>query len=117
VEPAILAALPAAVAVVILAAPLVTAAVSDLLRGVAGMNALVALAVIGAVSSGNYQEAAAVAFFMIVSSLIERRTAARAEAGVESPDPKLAPTKASRLVGSADTAAQGRCRGHGAAAG
>ncbi len=91
------AALPAALAVAILAAPLVTAAVRDLLRGVAGMNALVALAVIGAVASGNYQEAAAVAFFMIVSSLIERRTAAGAEASIESLI-RLAPTKASRLV-------------------
>jgi Cd2+/Zn2+-exporting ATPase len=93
------AALPAALAVAILAAPLVTAALKDLLRGVAGMNALVGLAVIGAVASGNYQEAAAVAFFMIVSSLIERRTAAGAEASIESLI-RLAPTKASRLVGS-----------------
>lgn len=91
------AALPAAIAVAILAAPLVAAALKDLLGGVAGMNALVALAVIGAVASGNYQEAAAVAFFMIVSSLIERRTAAGAEASIESLI-RLAPTKASRLV-------------------
>jgi Cd2+/Zn2+-exporting ATPase len=92
------AAIPAAAAVVLLAAPLVAAAVKDLLAGKAGMNALVALAVIGAVSSGKYQEAAAVAFFMIVSSLIERRTAAGAEASIESLI-RLAPTKASRLVG------------------
>jgi Cd2+/Zn2+-exporting ATPase len=91
------AAIPAAAAVVLLAAPLVAAAVKDLLAGKAGMNALVALAVIGAVSSGKYQEAAAVAFFMIVSSLIERRTAAGAEASIESLI-RLAPTKASRLV-------------------
>jgi Cd2+/Zn2+-exporting ATPase len=84
--------------VVLLAAPLVAGAFKDLLAGKAGMNALVALAVIGAVSSGKYQEAAAVAFFMIVSSLIERRTAAGAEASIESLI-RLAPTKASRLVG------------------
>lgn len=92
------AAIPAATAVVLLAAPLVAAAVKDLLAGKAGMNALVALAVIGAVSSGKYQEAAAVAFFMIVSSLIERRTAAGAEASIESLI-RLAPTRASRIVG------------------
>jgi Cd2+/Zn2+-exporting ATPase len=92
------AALPAAAAVALLAAPLVAAATQDLLAGKAGMNALVALAVIGAVSSGKYQEAAAVAFFMIVSSLIERRTAAGAEASIESLI-RLAPTKASRIVG------------------
>ena len=62
------------------------------------MNALVALAVIGAVASGKYQEAAAVAFFMIVSSLIEKRTAAGAEASIESLI-RLAPTKASRIAG------------------
>ena len=92
------AALPAAISVTLLAAPLVAVAVKDLLAGKAGMNALVALAVIGAVASGKYQEAAAVAFFMIVSSLIEKRTAAGAEASIESLI-RLAPTKASRIVG------------------
>ncbi|MFM8633997.1 MAG: heavy metal translocating P-type ATPase [Planctomycetia bacterium] len=91
-------ALPAALAVVLLGSPLVTSAVRDLLVGKAGMNALVAIAVIGAMASGKYQEAAAVAFFMIVSSLIERRTAAGAEASIESLI-RLAPTKASRLTG------------------
>jgi Cd2+/Zn2+-exporting ATPase len=90
-------ALPAALAVVLLGAPLVTSAVRDLIAGKAGMNALVALAVIGAMASGKYQEAAAVALFMVVSSLIERRTAIGAEASIESLI-RLAPTKASRLV-------------------
>jgi Cd2+/Zn2+-exporting ATPase len=90
-------ALPAALAVVLLGAPLVASAVRDLLAGKAGMNALVALAVIGAMASGKYQEAAAVALFMVVSSLIEKRTAIGAEASIESLI-RLAPTKASRLV-------------------
>ncbi|MFN5756226.1 MAG: heavy metal translocating P-type ATPase [Planctomycetia bacterium] len=93
-------ALPAALAVVLLGAPLVTSAVRDLIAGKAGMNALVALAVIGAMASGKYQEAAAVALFMVVSSLIEKRTAIGAEASIESLI-RLAPTKASRLVRSA----------------
>jgi Zn2+/Cd2+-exporting ATPase len=92
------AALPAAVAMLLLGTPLVAAAVRDLVAGKAGMNALVALAVIGAMASGKYQEAAAVAFFMLVSSLIEKRTAIGAEASIESLI-RLAPTKASRLVG------------------
>jgi Cd2+/Zn2+-exporting ATPase len=75
----------------------VAAAARDLFAGKAGMNALVALAVIGALSTGKYLESAAVAFFMIVSSLIEKRTAAGAEASIESLI-RLAPTKASRLV-------------------
>jgi Cd2+/Zn2+-exporting ATPase len=92
------AALPAALSVMLLGAPLVASAVRDLFAGKAGMNALVATAVIGAMASGKYQEAAAVAFFMIVSSLIERRTAAGAEASIESLI-RLAPTRANRLVG------------------
>jgi Cd2+/Zn2+-exporting ATPase len=90
-------ALPAAVAVVLLGAPLVAAAVKDLLRGEAGMNALVALAVVGAAATGKYQEAAAIALFMIVSSLIEKRTAIGAQASIESLI-KLSPTKAHRVV-------------------
>jgi Cd2+/Zn2+-exporting ATPase len=90
-------AVPAAAAVVLLAAPLVAAAVRDLVRGQAGMNALVALAVAGAAATGRYQEAAAVALFMTVSGLIERRTAIGAQASIESLV-RLAPTKATRLV-------------------
>lgn len=89
-------ALPAALAMLMLGAPLVVAAVQDLLRGEAGMNALVALAVIGAAATGKYQESAAIAFFMIVSGLIEKRTAIGAEASIESLI-KLSPTKACRL--------------------
>ena len=89
-------AVPAALAALMLGAPLVAAAVGDLLKGEAGMNALVALAVIGAASTGKYQESAAIAFFMIVSALIEKRTAIGAEASIESLI-KLSPTKAHRL--------------------
>ena len=91
------AAVPAVLAVLLLGSPLVLGAARDLLHGKAGMNALVALAVIGALSTGQYLESAAVAFFMIVSSLIEKRTAAGAEASIESLI-RLAPTKASRIV-------------------
>ena len=90
------AALPAALAMLMLGAPLAWAALQDLLKGEAGMNALVALAVIGAASTGKYQESAAIAFFMIVSGLIEKRTAIGAEASIESLI-KLSPTKAARL--------------------
>jgi Cd2+/Zn2+-exporting ATPase len=90
------AALPAAIAMLMLGAPLVWAAVADLVKGEAGMNALVALAVIGAAATGKYQESAAIAFFMIVSGLIEKRTAIGAEASIESLV-KLSPTKAARL--------------------
>jgi Cd2+/Zn2+-exporting ATPase len=91
------AAAPAAAAVLLLGGPLVVKAARDLFAGKAGLDALVALAVLGALSTGQYLESAAVAFFMIVSSLIEKRTAAGAEASIESLV-RLAPTKASKLV-------------------
>jgi Cd2+/Zn2+-exporting ATPase len=98
------AAVPAALAVLLLGAPLVAAAVADLLKGEAGMNALVALAVVGAAATGRYQESAAIALFMIVSGLIEKRTAIGAQASIESLI-KLSPTKAHRLLASPGDAA------------
>jgi len=94
------AALPAALAALLLGAPLVAAAVADLVKGEAGMNALVALAVVGAAATGRYQESAAIALFMIVSGLIEKRTAIGAQASIESLI-KLSPTKAHRLLANA----------------
>ena len=98
------AAVPAALAVLLLGAPLVAAAVADLVKGEAGMNALVALAVVGAAATGRYQESAAIALFMIVSGLIEKRTAIGAQASIESLI-KLSPTKAQRLLAAAADAA------------
>jgi Cd2+/Zn2+-exporting ATPase len=98
------AAVPAALAVLLLGAPLVAAAVTDLMKGEAGMNALVALAVVGAAATGRYQESAAIALFMIVSGLIEKRTAIGAQASIESLI-KLSPTKAHRLLGAVADAA------------
>jgi Cd2+/Zn2+-exporting ATPase len=91
------AALPAAAAAVLLGAPQVWAAFRDLVRGEAGMNALVALAVVGAAATGRYQESAAVALLMTLSGVLERRTAVGAEASIESLI-RMAPTTASRLV-------------------
>ena len=51
------AAVPAVVAVLLLGTPLVAAAAHDLFQGKAGMNALVALAVIGALSTGSTSKA------------------------------------------------------------
>ncbi len=94
------AALPAAVAAAVLGMPLVWLAVRDLLQGVAGLNALVALAVVGAAATGRYQESAAIALFMTLSGLLERRTAIGAEASIESLV-RLAPTGACRLAATA----------------
>jgi Cd2+/Zn2+-exporting ATPase len=96
------AALPAAAAAALLGAPQVWAALRDLVRGEAGMNALVALAVVGAAATGRYQESAAVALLMTLSGVLERRTAVGAEASIESLI-RMAPTTASRLVHSGES--------------
>ena len=58
------------ISAVLLGAPLVWVAIKDLMKGKAEMNALVALAVFGAFAMGEYQESAAIAFFMILAVLI-----------------------------------------------
>lgn len=100
-------AVPAALAAVLLGTPLVGAALRDLFCGRSGMNALVALAVAGAAATGNYQESAAVSLFMIVSGLIEKRTAIGAQASIESLI-KLAPTKAQRLTSKGEEAVEAK---------
>lgn len=95
-------ALPAILAVILLGGPLIYDALRDLFRGQAGMNALVALAIIGAASIGSYQESAAVAFFMIISALIEKRSAVGAQASIESLI-RITPTKAHRITADGQT--------------
>lgn len=75
----------ALVGAVILSIPIYWEAGRDLFRGVVGMNELVALALLGAFASGssNYRTAGAVAFFMLISITIEKRTAIGAEAAIE----------------------------------
>ena len=72
-----------------LGAPLVWHAVKGLLAGHAHMEELVALAVVAAIALGEYQEAGIIAFFMILSSLIETRTALGARAAIESLLPRI----------------------------
>ncbi len=84
-------------AAILLGAPLVWLAARDLIQGQTHMNELVALAVLAAFAIGSYQEAAAIAFFMVLSALIESRTALGAEASIESLI-KITPTQAIRLL-------------------
>lgn len=81
---------------ILLGAPLVWVAVKDLAHGHMHMNELVALAVIAAFAIGAYVESASIAFFMIISVLIENRTALGARASIESLV-RITPTKAHRL--------------------
>ena len=61
------------------------------------MEELVALAIIASFADGQYLETAAVAFFMLIASLIEHRTAVGALKGIEA-FLRLAPTKAVKLA-------------------
>ncbi len=79
-----------------LAGPLVWHAVQCLLGGHLHMDELVALAVVAAVALGEYQEAGIIAFFMVLSNLIETRTALGARASIESLL-RLTPDQAHRL--------------------
>lgn len=68
---------------IILSMPIFFEAARDLFRGRVGMNELVALALLAAFAQENYSIAGAVAFFMLISITIEKRTAIGAEAAIE----------------------------------
>ncbi|MBN1513188.1 MAG: cation-translocating P-type ATPase [Phycisphaerae bacterium] len=72
-------------------------ALTHLLAGEMHMDELVAIAIIAAIALGEYQEAGVIAFFMIIASLIEQRTALGARASIEELM-KLTPTSARRVL-------------------
>ncbi len=78
---------------ILLGAPIVYHAIKSLVQGHAHMDELVALAIIAAFATRDYVTAGIVAFFMLLSELIETRTALGARASIESLI-KLTPTKA-----------------------
>jgi len=86
----------ALVGAILLGAPLVWHALKCLVCGHTHMEELVALAVVAAIALGEYQEAGIIAFFMVISNLIETRTALGARASIESLL-RLTPEKAHRL--------------------
>lgn len=87
----------AIVAALLLGVPLVWQAIRDLWTGHMHMNELAALAVTAAFASGAYLESGAIAFFMIITSLIEHRTALGARKSIEALV-KITPTRAHRLT-------------------
>ena len=91
------AALSAMIGTIVLAFPIVTTALKDFKKGLLGINELVAIAVVAAFASGDYQTAGVVSFFMLLGELIESRTAEGARASIESLI-KLTPTKARRIL-------------------
>ena len=89
--------LSAIIGALILGVPILLTAVRDLLAGNVYMNELVALALIAAFASRDYRTAGAVAFFMLITITIERKTAIGAEASIEALI-RLTPRQARRLT-------------------
>jgi len=85
-------------AAILLGTPIVLHAIKSLIHKEAHMDLLVALAIIAAFATEEYATAGAVAFFMLLSELIETRTALGARASIESLI-KLTPTKANLIDG------------------
>jgi len=81
---------------IILIYPIVVTAIKDLRVGRLSINELVAIAVLAAFASGNYEAAGVVAFFMLTGEIIETRTAEGARTSIESLI-KLTPTRARRI--------------------
>ncbi len=80
----------------ILSVPIWWSAVKDLLRGKVYMNELVALALLAAFAAHDYRTAGAVAFIMLISIMLEKRTAIGAESSIESLI-RLTPRQARRV--------------------
>ena len=80
----------------VLSLPIFWEAIHDLIKGKVHMNELVALALLAAFASREYRTAGAVAFFMLITITIEKRTAIGAEAAIEAVV-RLTPRQARRL--------------------
>ena len=82
---------------VLLGAPIVIHAIGCLIQRQPHMDELVALAIVALFSTQNYIVAGVVAFFMLLSELMETRTALGARASIESLI-KLTPTRANLIT-------------------
>jgi len=80
----------------ILALPIIVTAVKDLINGKVYMNELVALAILAALASADFQTAGIIAFFLLLTIIIETRTASGAQRSIEELI-KLTPNTARRL--------------------
>jgi len=89
----------------ILALPIIVTAVKDLINGKVYMNELVALAILAALASADFQTAGIIAFFLLLTIIIETRTASGAQRSIEELI-KLTPNTARRLDGDQETEVQ-----------
>ncbi len=81
----------------ILAFPILRTAVIDLWRGKLFMNELVAMAVLAAMASGDYQTAGVIGFFMLLALVIETRSAEGAHKAIENLI-RMTPSTARRIA-------------------
>ncbi len=82
----------------IMACPIIYTAIKDIFSGKVYMNELVALAILAALANGDFQIAGVIAFFLLLTIIIENRTASGAQRSIEELI-KLTPNDARRLVG------------------
>ncbi|MBE7505415.1 MAG: cation-translocating P-type ATPase [Planctomycetia bacterium] len=88
--------LVAAIGAILLATRILWHAIANLIRGHMHMDELVALAIVAAFGTGDYRAAGVIAFFLLLSELVETRTAIGARASIEELI-KLTP-KTARLI-------------------
>jgi len=79
-----------------LALPIVITAIKDLIEGRVYMNELVALAILAAFTAGDFRTAGIIAFFLLVTIIIETHTASGAQRSIEALI-RLTPHTARRL--------------------
>ena len=82
---------------VLLALPILVTAYRDLLVGHVHLNELVALSILAAMTGGNFQTAGIIGFFLLLTIIIESRTASGAQRSIEELI-KLTPNTASLLT-------------------
>jgi Cd2+/Zn2+-exporting ATPase len=83
----------AMLAAILLGLPVIIHSIKSVIKGRMHMDELVTLAIIAAFATGDYIAASVVAFFLLLSELVETRTALGARAAIESLI-KLTPTRA-----------------------
>ncbi len=88
--------LAALIGAILLAARIIWHAIGNLIRGHMHMDELVALAIVAAFATNDYRAAGVIGFFLLLSELIETRTAIGARASIEELV-KLTP-KTARLI-------------------
>lgn len=89
--------LSAIIGSVILAFPIMVTALKDIYYGKIYMNELVALAILAAFTGGDFQTAGIISFFLLLTIIIESRTASGAQRSIEELI-KLAPSTARKIL-------------------